>query len=195
MTGEEILRERINNIEGLKKIVDCGGNGHEKPASIINGYGKDHNWVKKSIFWELPYWENLLLRHNVDFMHVEKNFFDNLINTVLNVPGKTKDNAKSRMDLPDLCRRSQLHMKDDGTMPVPIFRLSKEEKKEFLRWLKNDIKFPDGYDSKFSRCIDETNIKISGLKSHDCHVIMQRLLPFAFKELLPKSVHIAISGT
>ena len=64
-------------------------------------------------------------------MHVEKNFFDNLINTVLNVPGKTKDNAKSRMDIPDLCRRSQLHMKDDGTMPVPIFRLSKEEKKNF----------------------------------------------------------------
>ena len=85
-----------------KKTVDCGGNGHEKPASTINGYGKDHNWVKKSIFWDLPYWENLLLRHNLDFMHIEKYFFDNLINTVLNVPGKTKDNAKSRMDLPDL---------------------------------------------------------------------------------------------
>ncbi|XP_048613195.1 uncharacterized protein LOC125587093 [Brassica napus] len=154
LTGEEILRERINNIEGLKKTVDCGGNGHEKPASTINGYGKDHNWVKKSIFLELPYWENLLLRHNLDFMHVEKNFFDYLINTVLNVPGKTKDNAKSRMNLPDLCRRSELHMKDDGTMPVPIFRLSKEEKK-----------------------------RISAMG----------LLPFAFKELLLKSVHIAIS--
>jgi len=129
LTGEEIRYERINKIVGLKKTVECGGNGHEKPGSNIEGYGKDHNWVKKSIFWELPYWENLLLRHNVDFMHVEKNFFDNLINTVLNVPGKTKDNAKSRMDLPDLCRRSELHMKADGTMPVPIFRLSKEEKK------------------------------------------------------------------
>ncbi|XP_013654353.2 uncharacterized protein LOC106359158 [Brassica napus] len=193
LTGEEIRYERINNIVGLKKTVECGGNGHEKPGSNIEGYGKDHNWVKKSIFWELPYWENLLLRHNVDFMHVEKNFFDNLINTVLNVPGKTKDNAKSRMDLPDLCRRQELHIKDDGKMPVPIFRLSKEEKKEFLRWLKEDIKFPDGYASKFSRCIDETNSKLSGLKSHDCHVIMQRLLPFAFKELLPKNVRIAIS--
>ncbi|XP_048622901.1 uncharacterized protein LOC111209011 [Brassica napus] len=105
LNGEEILRERINNIEGLKKTVECGGNGHEKPASNIDGYGKYHNWVKKSIFWDLPYWENLLLRHNVDFMHVEKNFFDIIINTVLNVPGKTKDNAKSMMDLPDLCRR------------------------------------------------------------------------------------------
>ena len=63
----------------------------------------------------------------------------------------TKDNAKSMMDLPDLCRWSELRMKDDGTMPVLIFRLSKEEKKEFLRWLKNDIEFPDGYASKFSR--------------------------------------------
>jgi len=131
LTGEKFLRERINNIKGVKKTVDCGGNGHEKPARTINGYGKDHNWVKKSIFWDLPYWENLLLRHNLDFMHVEKNFFDNLSNTVLNVPGKTKENAKSRMDLPDLCRRSELHMKADGTLPVPIFWLSKEEKKNF----------------------------------------------------------------
>ena len=79
-------------------------------------------------------------------------------------------------------------------MLIPIFRLSKEEEKDFLRWLKEDIKFPDGYASKFSRCIDETNSKLSGLKSHDCHVIMQRLVSFAFKELLHKNVHIAISG-
>ncbi|XP_033141288.1 uncharacterized protein LOC117132037 [Brassica rapa] len=190
LTGKEFFCERINNIEGLKKMAHRLWRKwtRETCEHTINGYGKHHNWVKKSIFWELPYWENLLLRHNLDFMHIEKIFFDNLINTVLNALGKTKDNAKSRMDLPDLCRRSELHMKDDGTMPVPIFRLSKEEKK-ILRWLKNDTKFPDGYASKFSRCIDETNSKISGLKSHDCHVIMQRLLPFAFKELLPKSVH------
>ena len=99
LTGEEILHERINNILGLFSTVDCEGNGHEKLPQTIDGYGVHHNWVKRSIFWELPYWENLLLRHNLDFMHIEKNFFDNLINTILNVPGKTKDNIKSRMDL------------------------------------------------------------------------------------------------
>ena len=46
----------------------------------------------------------------------------------------------------------------------------------------------------YGRCIDETSSKLSGLKSHDCYVIMQRLFPFAFKELLPKNVHIAILG-
>ena len=30
--------------------------------------------------------------------------------------------------------------------------------------------------------------KLFGMKSHDCHVFMQRLLPIAFRELLPTSV-------
>lgn len=194
LNGEEILHERINNINGLIKTVDCGGKGHDNAAREIDGYGVHHNWVKKSIFWELPYWEQLLLRHNLDFMHIEKNFFDNLINTVLNVSGKTKDTVKSRMDLPSFCRRTDLEVTRDGKVPVPIFRLSKERKEKFLTWLKNDIKFPEGYVSKFSRCVNVNNGKISGLKSHDCHVIMQRLLPMAFTELLPKNVHTAISG-
>ncbi|GKC30096.1 putative transposon, En/Spm-like protein [Tanacetum coccineum] len=37
------------------------------------GFGKTHNWVKKSIFWELPYWRLLLIQHNLDVMHIEKN--------------------------------------------------------------------------------------------------------------------------
>lgn len=122
------MHERINTIEGLSKTADCGGNGHENPSRNITGYGDYHNWVKKSIFWDLPYWEELLLRHNLDFMHIEKNFFDNLMKTLLNVPGKTKDNVKSRMDLPSICRRPDLELTTDGKAPVPIFRLSKEGK-------------------------------------------------------------------
>ncbi|KAD4584622.1 hypothetical protein E3N88_22223 [Mikania micrantha] len=30
------------------------------------------NWSKKSIFFELDYWSSLLLKHNLDIMHVEK---------------------------------------------------------------------------------------------------------------------------
>jgi len=32
-------------------------------------------------------------------MHIEKNFFENIFNTVMNVMGKTKDNEKARRDL------------------------------------------------------------------------------------------------
>lgn len=150
LNGEEMLRERINNIEGLSESVKCGGNGHDNPSKKISDYGVTHKWVKKNIFWELPYWENHLLRHNLDFMHIEKNFFNNLINTMLNAPGKTKENIKSRLDLQRLCKRRDLDMQEDGTMPVPILRLSSVGKRQFLLWLKNDIKFPDGYASKFS---------------------------------------------
>jgi len=62
----------------------------------IDGYGEWHNWTKRSIFWDLLYWKDNLLRHNLDFMHIEKTFFDNIFNTVMNVSSKTKDNDKAR---------------------------------------------------------------------------------------------------
>ena len=36
-------------------------------------------WKKKFIFWELPYWEVLDVRHAIDVMHLTKNFCVNLI--------------------------------------------------------------------------------------------------------------------
>jgi len=65
----------------------------------LPGYGQFHNWTKRSIFWDLPYWKDNLLRHNLDVMHIEKNFFDNVFNTVMDVKVKTKDNEKARLDV------------------------------------------------------------------------------------------------
>ena len=45
------------------------------PVILPDFYGVQHNWHKKSIFWELLYWKNLLLRRNLNVMHIEKNFF------------------------------------------------------------------------------------------------------------------------
>jgi hypothetical protein len=33
-------------------------------------------------------------------MHIEKNEFDNIFNMMMDVKGKTKDNMKTRLDLP-----------------------------------------------------------------------------------------------
>jgi hypothetical protein len=41
------------------------------------------------------------------------------------------------------------------------------------------VKFPDGYASNIGRCVNKLPGKISGMKSHDCHVFLQRLLPVA----------------
>ncbi|KAJ8635174.1 hypothetical protein MRB53_009441 [Persea americana] len=56
-----------------------------------NGKG---GWKKKSIFFKLPYWEHLLIRHNLDVMHIEKNICDSIVGTLLNIEGKTKDILK-----------------------------------------------------------------------------------------------------
>ena len=65
-------------------------------------------WKKKSIFFDLEYWKHLLLRHNLDIMHIVKNVCDNIIGTLLNIPGKTKDGVKCRKDLLDLGLREEL---------------------------------------------------------------------------------------
>ncbi|XP_013594680.1 PREDICTED: uncharacterized protein LOC106302795 [Brassica oleracea var. oleracea] len=125
LSGEEI--EKDIDYYGAQDIVKKMGNWHTT-ANMSDGYGTQHNWHKKSIFWELPYWKNLLLRHNLDVMHIEKNFFDNIINTLLNVPGKKKDNKNSRLDLPALCSRIELHIRNDGKFRFPFSDCQQKQK-------------------------------------------------------------------
>ena len=47
-------------------------------------------WKKKSIFFQLEYWKHLLVHHNLDVTHIEKNVCDSIIGTILNMPGKPK---------------------------------------------------------------------------------------------------------
>ena len=65
----------------------------------------EYNWIKQSIFWELPYWKHQVLRHHLDVMYIEKNFGENIINIVMDILGKTKDDIKTRMDMSILCSR------------------------------------------------------------------------------------------
>ena len=50
---------------------------------------------KRSMFFTLPYWEDHVLRHNLDVMYIEKNVVNNIIDTLLNLDGKTNDNLKA----------------------------------------------------------------------------------------------------
>ncbi|XP_056685592.1 uncharacterized protein [Spinacia oleracea] len=64
--------------------------------------------------------------------------------------------------------------------------MSKEGKKLFYEVLEN-VKFPDGYASNISRC-GQKHRSLSGLKSHDCHVLMQCVLPIALRRNLDDKV-------
>ena len=57
------------------------------------------SWTHRSIFFDLPYWTKLRIRHNLDVMHIEKNVCDSVVGTVLDLPYKTKDNTRVREDL------------------------------------------------------------------------------------------------
>ena len=54
------------------------------------------------------------MRHNLDVMHIEKNFSENIINTVMDVPRKTKDDIKVMMDMSILCSRPELELTTRG---------------------------------------------------------------------------------
>ncbi|XP_028066963.1 uncharacterized protein LOC114269797 [Camellia sinensis] len=149
------------------------------------------NWSKRSIMFDLPYWKTLKLRHNLDVMHIEKNICDNVVGTLLSVDGKNKDTDKARLDLEDMKIRKELHLKrrSNGSFEKPpaLFTLSVKEREGFCDFLKS-IKYPDGYAANISNCVNAQAGKLSGLKSHDSHVLIQRLLPIGMRGYLNKEI-------
>ena len=61
------------------------------------------------------------------------------------------------------------------------------DKGGFFQVLK-DVRVPDGYASNISRRVNLKDSMISGLKSHDNHILMQQLLPIALHESMPTLV-------
>ena len=88
------------------------------------------NWTRRSIFFELEYWSDLKLRHNLDVMHIEKNVYDNLIRIMLDILDKSKDTDKVHMDLKDLNIRKKLYLQQHGTKvfkPLACYSLTLDE--------------------------------------------------------------------
>ena len=124
-------------------------------------------------------------------MHIEKNVMDNILGTVLNLKDWTKDNYKAHLDLVDMGIKSELHLQRKGDdkymIPPACFYITALEKDGFLQvW--HDVKVPDGYDSNISRRVNLKERKISGLKGHKNHILMQQLLLIAFRGSLPLHV-------
>ncbi|XP_019240729.1 PREDICTED: uncharacterized protein LOC109220717 [Nicotiana attenuata] len=120
-----------NRVRDLPKVI-------ESPPSKIPGYGVAHNWTKRSIFWELPYWKHNLLRHNLD----------------------TKDNLKAMMDLKEYCRRSKLYLtyfNNKIQKPKASYTFTLDERREICSWV-NNLRMPDGYASNLSSTLRVENL-------------------------------------
>ncbi|RDY01451.1 hypothetical protein CR513_15224, partial [Mucuna pruriens] len=71
-------------------------------------------------------------------------------------------------------------------MDIAAYALTKSQRVAICKWVK-ELKLLDRYASNLSRCVDLNQGKLHGMKSHDCHVLMQRLLLIAFNSL-PKHI-------
>ncbi|KAL0539414.1 hypothetical protein IC582_023626 [Cucumis melo] len=128
-------------------------------------------------------------------MHIEKNVCMNILGTFLDIPGKTKDSLNARRDLADSKIRLELtsiNGEKKNFIPPACYTLTKKEKRFLLKSL-SEMKVPWGYSSNVMNLVSIEDSKLNGLKSHDCHVLLQQLLPVAIRSMLPKHVRYAIT--
>ena len=96
----------------------------------------------------------------------------------------TKDHIGARRDLQDLGIRSALHLVGNE---IPMASHTLDD------YVAQDVKISRWLCVYLARNIDMTKHSILGMRSHDCHVFMQRLIPIAFHELLPVPVWEALT--
>ena len=108
-------------------VIFGKGPGRQPVPNDADGYAP--MWKKKSIFWELPYWEVHEVRSAIDVMHLTKNLCVNILD-FLGLYGKSKDTPEARED-------QQHHKGRDGMHPREFqghasYALTKEEKEIFF---------------------------------------------------------------
>ena len=87
----------------------------------------------------------------------------------------TKDHIGAHRHLQDLGIKSALHPMGNE-IPMATYTLDDRQIYALLEWL-NRLRLPDGYMSDLVRNIDMTKHSIFSMKSHNCHVFMQCLIP------------------
>src|SRR3954465_11344642 len=208
-SGAEIYK-LLNNW----KECPAPGKTQKKPEPLLKV------WKARSVFWDLPYWKILRVPHSLDVMHITKNVCESLLGTLLNMPERTKDGPKARADLKSMGIRQELWRPNDDDdddddddeakdtkshrkgkkakkieydYPPACFTLSQKEIEQFFTCLVG-VKLPYGYAGKISRYLFSAKQKFSGMKSHDCHVLMTQILPVAIRGIMDAHVRETLFG-
>jgi hypothetical protein len=127
-------------------------------------------------------------------MHITKNICESLVGTLLNIQGKMKDGMNARKDMVAMEIRSELapsKYEKRNYLPPACYTLSKKEKISLLECLKS-IKIPSGYSSNISKKVSMNDLKLIGMKSQDCHILLTHLFPVAIRGILPQNVRYSI---
>nr|GEW83632.1 hypothetical protein [Tanacetum cinerariifolium] len=131
--NQEDMRGRCGKIlKQKRKITEEEGSSNQ----VNKAYWKKFNiWYRK-----LRYWRHNSVPHCIDFMHVENNVCESLVETLLNVPGKTKDGMNAQLDLAELGIKPELFARqeeDKTTLPPAGYTLTNAKKYIFCEMLSN----------------------------------------------------------
>jgi hypothetical protein len=116
-------------------------------------------------------------------MHKEQNIVESIMSMCLDVTSFTKDNMNARKDSAAPCDHPLLEAKPNArgklSRPKAPYYLKLTERKEVLMWL-NILKFSDRYAANIKREVNVGTGKLNGLKNHDYHIFLERLMPIMF---------------
>jgi hypothetical protein len=110
MKGVVVIDPPLQMMTGAEVHAQIDALKWNKKEGRFTGYGQEHMWTHKSGLTRLPYFVDLLLPHNIDVMHTEKNVAKALWATLMDTE-KSKDNPKARVDLATLCDRPKQEMR------------------------------------------------------------------------------------
>ena len=127
-------------------------------------------------------------------MHIERNISDNILRHLFG----EKDSTAMRRDMEEVTHytavnpRKLLGLRETNAgfvKPRAPYVFTDTEKESFLS-LVSHTKVPSGFSSTLIKHIGEK--KLSGMKSHDHHVLIQYILPAAVRHILKKGIRNAI---
>ena len=105
-------------------------------------------------------------------MHIEKNVCESLISTLLNIPGKTKDGEKTRLDMAEIgIKESRKPITESGRrtfLPPACYVLSRSEKRQFCSTL-SEIKVLTGYSSNVKNLVQMKDLRL--ITSSNCRLL------------------------
>ena len=157
----------FNLVRNLKFVFGKKTTGGKPRKNVTATPGA--TFKKKSIFFEyFSYWPELDVRHAIDGMHVQKNVFESLIGTLLDMKTKTKEGLNSRKDMVQLGIKKELHpvLKENGKyhLPAASYNLNMEEKHAMCVWLRK-LKVPSGFCSSIRSIVSMKDLTLTNYNS------------------------------
>jgi hypothetical protein len=158
-------------LKGLEDFFDRGDSIEEPEQVVVN---MPEGMKRKSIFYKLPYWKDLLISHLLDPMHIFKNVPDSIFQ---HISSKEKGTLSSRRDIAlsrtKFDRRHLCPNRENETYAEAPWILKKRE----LDQLKNvirSIRTPTSYGSSLDKAFTVDG-HITGFKTHDFHNFLKVL--------------------